>query len=557
MLTMATCTDFIEDDNLGKLFCEPCEKDGKQIKAMGFCVDCAEYLCENCYKYHRLLKVFESHTLQEKDKMPKDPIKAKIKDVCLTKCYVHADKVIEYCCGSCDLLGCHVCMIFNHRNCQNIDYISDLANELYESTEFKEFTKMLEEKSKQLDSNKTTIESNSDTRLTMKKQAKAMLKKQQDEINKFFDNLEEEMDTTIEDMDKQNEGALHAATKRNAYLTAELETMKTDVHTKETNGQKCELLICMKLYKQTMQRLESEYEKLQPESKIKRYKLIPSIESMDIVKSSMKICNMATVKSAKFVSQIDLRTSTEKNSPCITGLVEVHDHFIVTADQSNCSVKAVDIRNHNVTSEVKMESENYNVTYVGGNLIAVTTCNNKIQFLSLSESGLLSMEKQSEIAIKGESCFDLVHTKGTLIVAQHSQVQILDTRGKCVKIIPNDLTEENRFVSAIGIALSPDHETMYVSDRGKDTITIMTIDGKIKAICKDVTIKTPDGITVDNEGNVYVSSTGSCAIQQLSNNCLYIQTLVENIYSLSITFSRTSNKLYVSTDGFIQIYEVT
>ncbi|XP_053376780.1 E3 ubiquitin-protein ligase TRIM33-like [Mercenaria mercenaria] len=56
------------DDNISQgLVCHPCQEDGVTQQARGYCINCKEYLCETCYKYHRRPKPYKDHVLVDED----------------------------------------------------------------------------------------------------------------------------------------------------------------------------------------------------------------------------------------------------------------------------------------------------------------------------------------------------------------------------------------------------------------------------------------------------------------------------------------------------------
>lgn len=52
--------------------CDPCKYDGDSKPAVGFCVDCDDFLCDTCYKYHCTPKQTRNHKLQDGLRMPKE-----------------------------------------------------------------------------------------------------------------------------------------------------------------------------------------------------------------------------------------------------------------------------------------------------------------------------------------------------------------------------------------------------------------------------------------------------------------------------------------------------
>ncbi|XP_053389382.1 E3 ubiquitin-protein ligase TRIM33-like, partial [Mercenaria mercenaria] len=124
--------------------CEPCLVIDQQIEAHGFCVDCQEYLCKNCFSYHQRIKATKHHHLVNKDNMAKHAV-IKESDECTEKCQVHKKEVIKFFCPKHEALGCKDCIVLDHRAC-DIDYIPDKCTGIGDSAEFREVLRELDQK---------------------------------------------------------------------------------------------------------------------------------------------------------------------------------------------------------------------------------------------------------------------------------------------------------------------------------------------------------------------------------------------------------------------------
>ncbi|XP_053389582.1 E3 ubiquitin-protein ligase TRIM33-like [Mercenaria mercenaria] len=294
-------------DEIKDIYCELCVGDGKQIEAEGFCVDCSEYLCGQCYNLHGRFKAFKHHVLQDKKNMPVDAARTSVLDVCVEKCSKHPTKVTEYFCQSCDTLGCSACITINHRLCQNVERVPDIVVDLENNEEFKQFAEyfdetltVLKERKDKINSRKTEVEK-------IKHQAKAELKKQRDKINKFFDKLKDEMDKKVMDIDKNNNDTLKVASDR-CSINDELNKMKNAIETNMKNGKKCKLYIKMKRWKREIEKLDRMFDMLYEVSNLQRYKLVQSAQTEKIMQNTTEICRILT---AKLVSEIDVSSCND------------------------------------------------------------------------------------------------------------------------------------------------------------------------------------------------------------------------------------------------------
>ncbi|XP_060558617.1 E3 ubiquitin-protein ligase TRIM33-like [Ruditapes philippinarum] len=91
--------------------CDPCITAGDHAEAEGFCTDCNEYLCSTCFRSHSRSKTSKYHVLLSKDDMPRKSPKF------CNPCKVAGDdiKAVGYCEDCCDCL-CSDCFKGHHRN---------------------------------------------------------------------------------------------------------------------------------------------------------------------------------------------------------------------------------------------------------------------------------------------------------------------------------------------------------------------------------------------------------------------------------------------------------
>ncbi|XP_045208520.2 E3 ubiquitin-protein ligase TRIM71-like [Mercenaria mercenaria] len=550
---MATSRNYNESvtaelDEVNYTLCEPCAGDEKQIEAEGFCFDCSEYLCEQCFNSHGRFKAFKHHILQDKDNVPVGAANIVLFDVCVEKCQKHTTKIIEYFCQSCDSLGCTACITTMHRQCQNVEHVPDIAKDLENNEELIEFEKDIHDKLKMVNDIKATIRSRKCDVNKMKRRAMKDLNKQRDEINRIFDHLEAKINQTIADIDETNMDNLNSASDRCNIIDDGLNKMKTTIETKRKNRQNCELFIAMKILKASMENLDQEYEMLYEESKIKRYKLAQSSQTKEVVTNINEMCRILT---AQVVSEFNIGSCKDEVEPSVGGLAVVQKHYLAVSDNSNKTVKIVDTRNDRVTSEISLDCDYvWNVTSIKGDQIVVSMSSDESYFysnlliLAVSKDGALS--KNNLITTKAVA-FDLVGIEQSLYILDLNNIIVIDIQGNVLKEIICGTTYRS-------IAVSTDKNTIYLINGNNNSVQSMTLNGQVTATYKDKRLKCPWGVTVDNEGFVYVRSSDS--IHQLTKDCTKVQVIIEDVFGTSITYSGTNNRLYMGDGDKVKVYEL-
>ncbi|XP_066591209.1 E3 ubiquitin-protein ligase TRIM33 isoform X3 [Prorops nasuta] len=132
-------TKFIDDDsNLGT---DDDSKDNEEDKkctschdnatATSWCVECEEFICQNCVMAHQRLKITKDHTIKPKDEVSSETDNAKKqnkKTGGYLFCTIHTHEQLSLFCQSCDRLTCRDCQLSEHRN-HKYKFIHEIAAE--------------------------------------------------------------------------------------------------------------------------------------------------------------------------------------------------------------------------------------------------------------------------------------------------------------------------------------------------------------------------------------------------------------------------------------------
>ena len=105
--------------------CEQCVGGGK---AVAFCRQCAEFICEDCARSHGKLKQYVGHKVDTLADLKKGGAKdIPLKEAPLPKCPEH-DEQMKIFCFDCNCLVCHVCVLYEHKE-HTSKYLKTCASE--------------------------------------------------------------------------------------------------------------------------------------------------------------------------------------------------------------------------------------------------------------------------------------------------------------------------------------------------------------------------------------------------------------------------------------------
>ena len=133
------------------------------------------------------------------------------------------------------------------------------------------------------------------------------------------------------------------------------------------------------------------------------------------------------------------------------------------------------------------------------------------------------------------------------------KVEIMTLTGTVIRSIEKDANEAKLFKDPDYVALSRDKTMMYVSDSNQNSVTLITLDGKVKAVYTDDALKGLYGICVNKSGIVYVVGYGSKTLHQIVPGSDKLELLLDKKDGLAkpiaITYCDMEDKIYLGQNN--------
>lgn len=124
-----------------QIYCEPCKIANEKNVAVYQCTDCKECFCEQCFNYLHKRKIDNNlHTVTSIT--PDTDLKPLEMD---EPCPLHSDKVLEVFCFDHRKLCCSICFAIDHRKCDIVTSLDEIANEEKETFDIDDFLNKLSE----------------------------------------------------------------------------------------------------------------------------------------------------------------------------------------------------------------------------------------------------------------------------------------------------------------------------------------------------------------------------------------------------------------------------
>ncbi|XP_045174400.2 uncharacterized protein LOC123535718 [Mercenaria mercenaria] len=557
------------EEDFGQSWCGPCLAFDKQEESCGFCMDCHEYLCKNCYIYHQRVKATKHHRLLDKDQMCKEDIPPNNSDVCTERCSIHKNEVIKFFCPKHDELGCTDCMTLNHRAC-DLDYIPDKCKDIGDSREYRDTIRKIEEKSNEVNdiTSKAVVKDKEIDE--MHDAATKDIRKYRQEINDRLDVIQTKSETEVinrRSSDKQKVQSVIASCNIYSSEINKLQSSLQDSKTRKEHGQ---LFIALKRAKSALtttsiQQAEESLDKVNAKYEVKRNEDIKGILNQEA--ALVKLCELPTKlptserktekRSLSHLEDINVKTNTDKETCYISGCEILTTDKIVLADNINKAVKIVDLQRKVVIEEKTVDICPCDIAVLPESHIAVTTGNER-KILILTTASTLSIN--NTFTVEGD-CYGIVfHENKLYVVCQKPRrVLVLDMKGNVNNTI--SLDDDTSFFGATYIAKSSEEKSIYVSTWGTSPVIRFTSWGVITAVYngfkKDV--QKPGGMLMIDDGSVLVCCYGSGEIYRLSKGIAQGRVIKDGLNKpRSISYCSNRHEVYVgsSASDYVKVFRL-
>jgi hypothetical protein len=546
-----------------------------------WCRACEEGLCTECIEYHSSGKLSRGHTtipIAEYQKLPLYVLKIK------EHCNEHQEKFNLYC-KEHECSCCGICIVKNHSDCKNVAIMEEIIKNMKTSGMFNETEHLI----KELIENIGKIRQNSETNSSAVKEQKRIIENQIQElrtkINNHLDRLQENLMTELDEAEIQ-------VTEETRELLVSLEEKQKELTEHQTN------IVNMKKYASDLQTF------------IAVKQIEKQVETQDTCLQS--IVNSDSLNQTKLTYKIDtglknITTSIQKfaevvveSKPCEMVFVRSKDkqaQMMVSELSPPMSVENIQL---NIKQNINTKSSSIRgCSLLPGGRMVFSCCNSNIVTF-INKEGIESFKIGKDKT--GSSTYDAVYIKDNNSVAVSSGfsaakrcITIIDIESKKVMTtIPMDtnrygmavkgrtiyycagykglkmLNLSDRSVSDIissdmscvtYVATSGDK--LYYTNTNTDTVTCCDLHGTTLWEFKDNRVlQDPHGISVDNDGNVYVVGHISSNVVVISPDGQRHRQLLSSKDGMSLPFvldydKSTNSLLVVNNISTAFLFDVT
>ena len=237
------------------------------------------------------------------------------------------------------------------------------------------------------------------------------------------------------------------------------------------------------------------------------------------IQSGRRVLLDATVTNCRTVN---IRMSTDKRSPQVTGCKFLSHSRVIICDQNNMRVKLLDAGNsYKVVDCLEFPSEVRTVSIVDSKTVIVTITDHKcLQYVNIGakmEPGRIILLPKMPLAVE--------YLDGELFVTckKHRQngtgeVMVLDKEGTVKRKLGVRADGTCMFDAPTHLAVNSASNNVIVSDRDTSIVTCLAPDGSVIYQYKSPELTRPRGVYVDAVGNVLVCGESSTNVVILTSD---------------------------------------
>ncbi|XP_053378954.1 uncharacterized protein LOC123534942 [Mercenaria mercenaria] len=498
-----------------EIICTPCGEDNIREEAVKFCVECNQYLCTTCVRYHRRIAASKSHKLLGTHDAKNASVAAVV-----TKCRYHPDRDIEMYCGTHDMVYCLKCIATEHRACESVKNIEDVTTPFLQQNEIQG----LQDEAKAIHDQLIAANKKKQKNVgSFEEQRNEILRNIQDierNITEHIGKLKREAVESLNKMYSEINRGMESEITLTANTITEVDKSTSMLQT-VSNIDARQQFVQMKLIQRTVKDAKKLFEESESQgTKVARFTENADLKTVLMTATELgrletinKNQKLPTPKQYKMKSKkyIKVRMPNDSTDCCISDTCQLHDGTIILTDYFNKKVKWLDV-NYKVKCHCDLNNHPRDICCTTQNEVAVKMENNKVQFIAVDSS--LSILR--DISIEGGRYWGMAYIAGDLWVSIGSGINVYSRSGTLLKSISNNVNGQRIFKS------SPQHmaasgETVIVAD-GSDGAVCLGRDGTMKSELRDGRLNYTQGVCVSSDGILFLSGYNSNNILMFSGD---------------------------------------
>ena len=559
-------------------FCGICDTRHISKTSEVWCPDCEEGLCAECIEHHSLVKLSRGHTtipITEYRKLPSYVLKIK------EHCSEHNGKYQLFC-NEHGCPCCGICIMENHSECSDVTILENIVKEVKTSDIFNEIEKLISEMTDIIGRIRQNRETNSSAVTEQKTIIENEIREMRTKINNNLDKLQEDLmkelteaekqitdetrDLMVSLDEKQKELSEHQnnivnikkyASDLQTYIAVkqiekDVETQDTCLQSKVNSLKQTKLSYKIDTGLKTITSSIQKFGEVVVESKPCELTLARKKDKQ----TQMKVADLSPPMSVDNI-QLKLKQTINIKGSWIRGCSFLPDGRMVLSCYNTNTLSFMNKEGveYFQICEDKTGSCTYDTVYIKyNNSVAVSSGRGNNRCITMID--LESREVMTTISMDTLIFGMVVIGRTIYYCARDEGLKMLNLSDKTVSdIISSDMS------GIYYVATSGDK--LYYTDDHTHSVTCCDLHGATQWKFKDeCVLRGPRGISVDNDGNVYVAGRSSNNVVVFSpDGQRHRQVLSSENGSLQPTvldFDKSTNRLLVVNESdYAFMFDVT
>ena len=548
-------------------FCGICENRNISKPSEAWCRECEEGLCTECIEYHSSWKLSRGHTtipIAEYQKLPSYVLEIK------EHCNEHHEKFNLYC-KEHECPCCGICNVENHKDCKEVTVLGNITKNVKTSTMFNETEHLIKEMFENIGKIRQNRETNSSSVKEQKRKIQDEIQELRTKVNNHLDKLQENLMKELIEIEKQ-------VTEETRELLVSLDEKQKKLIEYQTNivnikkyASELQTFIAVKQIQKDVETDDTCLQSLVNSDSIKQTKLTYKIDT-GLKKITTSIQKFAKVVVESKPCEVVFVRRKDKQAQMM--VAEISPPMSVVNIQLNLkqkiNIKGADIRGCSLLPDGRMAfscytsdtlrfinkegiesfqigkdktgSCTYDTVYIKDtNSVAVSSGGGGNRCITIID--IKSQEVMTTISMATYIYGMAVRGRTIYYSAMDKELKMLNLSDRSVSDIISSSMSGVEYVATSG-------DKLYYSNTNTNTVTCCDLHGTTQWEFKDTHfLLVPRGISVDNDGNVYVVGYISSNVVVISPDGKHHRQLLSSMDGVScpivLDYDKSTNRLLV------------
>ena len=559
-------------------FCGICENRHISKPSEAWCRECEEGLCTECIEYHSSWKLLRGHTtipIAEYQKLPSYVLEIK------EHCNEHHEKFNLYC-KEHECPCCGICNVENHKDCKEVTVLENIIKNVKTSTMFNETEHLIKEMFENIGKIRQNRETNSSFVKEQKRIIQDEIQELRTKVNNHLDKLQENLMKELIELEKQVTEETHELLVSLEEKQKKLIEYQTNIVNIKKYSSELQTFIAVKQIEKDVETNDTCLQSLVNSDSLKQTKLTYKIDTglKNITTSIQKFANV--VVESKPCEVVFVR---RKDKQAQMMVAEISPSMSVVNIQLNLkqkiNIKGTDVRGCSLLPDGRMVFSCYS-----SNTVRFINKEGIESFqISTDKSGSFDtvyIKDNNSVAVssgcRGKRCITIIDIESKKVmttIPMDTYIYGMAVRGRTIYYCTSGkglkmLNLSDRSVSDIissdmsyvyYVATSGDK--LYYTNNNTNTVICCDLHGTTQWEFNDERVlQHPLGISVDNDGNVYVVGCHSNNVMVISPDGQRHRQLLASKDGLSnpdaLDYDKSTNRLLVVNQiGTAFLFDVT